>query len=61
VVRPVANIIREPYGPTRLKVRLVQEANINAVLVEKLFQFQLPAANTVSFPMSQPQGFPHLS
>jgi hypothetical protein len=38
-VRSVANIVREPYGPTQLKMRLVQEATINAVLTEELFQF----------------------
>jgi hypothetical protein len=34
-VRPVANIVREPQGPTRLKVFLVQEANINAMPMRK--------------------------
>jgi hypothetical protein len=57
-VRPVANIIREPWGPNRIMVRLVQEANINAVFTEKLFQLQLLATNTISFPISQPQVFP---
>jgi hypothetical protein len=38
-------------------VRLVQEAIINAVLTEEMFQFQLPAANTISDPISQPQDF----
>jgi hypothetical protein len=46
--RSVANKVREPYGPVRLKVRLIQETNINAVLTEQLFQFQLFAANTIS-------------
>jgi hypothetical protein len=36
-------------------VRLVQEANINAVLTEELFHFQLPATNTITGPISQPQ------
>jgi hypothetical protein len=31
-------------------VRLVQEADINAVLTEEVFQFQLPAANIISVP-----------
>jgi hypothetical protein len=53
--------VREPYGPTRLKVRLVQEADINAVLSEELFQFQLPAAITISVPISQPQGLSPVS
>jgi hypothetical protein len=35
-VRLVANIVREPQGPTRLKVRLVQEENIIAVLTQEL-------------------------
>jgi hypothetical protein len=38
-------------------VGLVEEAYINAVLTEELFQFQLPAANTVGVPACQPQGF----
>jgi hypothetical protein len=33
------------------------EANVNAVLTEELFHFQLPAANIVSVPAGQPQGF----
>jgi hypothetical protein len=35
---------------------LVEEANVNAVLTEELFQLQLPAANTASVPAGQPQG-----
>jgi hypothetical protein len=38
-------------------VCLVQEANINAMLTEELFQFQLPAANTIGVPKCKPQGF----
>jgi hypothetical protein len=29
---------------------LVEEANVNAVLTKELFQFQLPATNTVTWP-----------
>jgi uncharacterized protein YdhG (YjbR/CyaY superfamily) len=57
-VRPVADIVCEPYGPIRLTVRLVQVANINTVLTEELVQFQLPSANTISVSTSQPQGPP---
>jgi hypothetical protein len=38
-------------------VGLVEEAYINAVLTEELFQFQLPAANTVGVAACQPHGF----
>jgi hypothetical protein len=38
-------------------MRLVQEANNNAVLTEELFQFQLPAVSTIIVSISQPQGF----
>jgi hypothetical protein len=38
-------------------VRLDQEANINTVLTEDLFQFQLPARKAIIFPISQPQDF----
>jgi hypothetical protein len=37
----MANIVRGTQGTTRLKMLLVQEANINAVLTEELFQLQL--------------------
>jgi hypothetical protein len=38
-------------------MRLVQEADINAVLTDELFQLQLFAANTISVTTRQPQGF----
>jgi hypothetical protein len=45
----------------RLKVRLVQEADVDAMLTEESDQFQLSAANTVSLAISQPEGtFPSL-
>lgn len=56
-VRPVANIFRESLVPVRLKVRLVQVADVDAVVTEEPVGFQLPAANPVSVPISQPQGF----
>jgi hypothetical protein len=56
-VRPVANIARKLYGPSRLEVGPVQEANTNAVHANELFQLQLPATNTVSIPVAQPQSF----
>jgi hypothetical protein len=40
----------------RLKVRLVQEADVDAMLTEESDQFQLSAANTVSLAISQPEG-----
>jgi hypothetical protein len=54
----VGRLVCEPCGPILLKVRLVQEADVNAVLTEELFQFHLSAANSVSVPLSQPQAFP---
>jgi hypothetical protein len=54
-VRPVANVVCETLAPNGLRVRLVQKANI-AVLTQKLVQFQLPAAKTISV-RSQPQVF----
>jgi hypothetical protein len=50
----VANIVPAPEDPTRLKVHLVQEANINPVLIHKPFHFQLPATDTVSIPRGEP-------
>jgi hypothetical protein len=55
-VRPVANIVSESKGPASLKVRLVQEADVDTILTEELIQFQLLAANPVDVPISQPQG-----
>jgi hypothetical protein len=49
-VRPTANIVSEPYCPSRLNVRPIREANINAVLTQELVQFQLLAAKTNSVP-----------
>jgi hypothetical protein len=34
-------------------MHLVPEANVNAVLTEELFHFQLPAANIISVPVSK--------
>lgn len=36
-VRPLVDIVRELLGLTRFEVHLIYEANINAVLTEKLF------------------------
>jgi hypothetical protein len=40
---------------------LAQEVNINDVLNEELFQFQLPATNTTSVPAGQPQCFSRIA
>jgi hypothetical protein len=60
-VRPVANVVREPYDPLRHEVGLVEEAYINAVLTEELFHFQLPVSNTINVPAGQPQVFTRCS
>jgi hypothetical protein len=50
------------FGPEpRLKVHLVQDANINALLAEELSQFQYSAASTISFPTGKPQVFSFVS
>jgi hypothetical protein len=56
-VRPSANIVREPEGPVRLYIRIVQEVYVDAVFAEELIQFQFSAANPVSIPVSQSEGF----
>jgi hypothetical protein len=52
-----ALVVSEPQGLVRLKVRLVQDADFGAVLIEELVHFQRPAANPVSIPMFLPQVF----
>lgn len=59
--RTVRWIVSELQVPRRLEVRLVQEANINAVLSRELSLFRLPVANIVSISSGQPQVFPGFS
>jgi hypothetical protein len=41
----------------RLKVRLAQDANMNSVLTEEIFEFQHSGAKIIRFTTSQPQDF----
>jgi hypothetical protein len=53
----VTNIVCQPDDLHCPEVRLGQQAYINAMLSEEVIQFLLPAADTVSIPASQSQGF----
>jgi hypothetical protein len=52
-VHSVPHVVRENHGPNRIKVRFVQEADINTVLTEELFQLQLPATLTDNLPIGK--------
>jgi hypothetical protein len=56
----VTIIVCQPEDLLCPEVRFGQQAYIDAMLAEELIQFLLPAADTVSIPANQPQGFVHL-
>jgi hypothetical protein len=53
----VADIVCEPKGLPWIEMCLIQEADVDAVLCEKMIQLDLPTTNAVGVPESKPQGF----
>lgn len=52
----MVNMISFPQQLIRIKVRLVQEADVNTVFTEELVHFQLLTANPVNFQIGQQYG-----
>jgi hypothetical protein len=53
----VANKVCEPKGLPWIEMRLIQEADVDAVLCEKMIQHDLLTTNAAGVPECEPQGF----
>jgi hypothetical protein len=53
----VADIVCESKGLPWIEMCFIQEADVDAVLCEKMIQLDLPTTNAVGVSESKPQGF----